>query len=839
MRVRYLLTFLLIFTMLSPTAVLALGDGKKYFHAGMKHEIAEEWDKAAEKFALAVAENPKNAEYRLHLQRSLFQASQMYMRKGAVAAEQKDYEGAFIAFRKSYAFDPVNELAKSEMARMVRLQKELVDGVKNGKPADDGKVKLVQTSYTGPQPGSPDRVPQKLEVLKQLPFPSGIPLQQIVKDLAKDLDLNVLFDTESRLEQRVVRIDLRNVTAAKALDYIFLQENLFFQKVGPRTILVATGLRRVNFQQLVLRTFYLANASPKDVKAIITAAIPAQPGRSQTIVLEDPSTNSITIRDTSENIQLIGKLIESLDKDRAEVVMDVSIFEVNKNDLMQFGNQIGNAAQLGNLGGAGIPLLTQGSTQPITSGLPFANALVDIGSIALGLPISNLAAFQSKLNTKLLASTQIHAFNNEDSSARIGQRVPVKTASYQTGGNVNLGGVVSDVINYEQIGLTLKFKPIVFPNQDVQVLMDIESKDIVGASSLTPTFTERKISGTARIQNNKTLLLASVATEVESNGRSGLPLLGLIPIIGRLFTAPIKDNRQVDIVIAITPRVIRAPAILPDDLVERNTGSLQTPTSGSLEAMIVEEEKEELLASARRIPTNIQVQLPDQPSTDAPKYVRTDSTSAVNNSTAAKVNDTATAESKPASTQANPATEALNLKPIDTGVKTLQINETADTSGAGTAKTASVPPAETMKTAPAPAAADSGNSLSELLLPDALPQLKKGEKAKIAVAVKGTSTFHSAVLGLKFDDKRLAVRSVTMGEIFGPDAAKTLVSPFINTNGKMFVSLVPPSGNVLSTSGILAIIEVEALADGKVELAFEKDVISFLAPDGRTVAIKF
>ncbi len=638
------------------------------------------------------------------------------------------------------------------------------------------------------------------------------------------------------------------MTAAKALDYIFLQENLFFQKVGPRTILVATGMRRVNFQQLVLRTFYLANASPKDVKAIISTAIPAQPGRSQTIVLEDPATNSITIRDTTENIQLIGKLIESLDKDRAEVVMDVSIFEVNKNDLLQFGNQVGTAQQLSNIGGAGVPLVTQGSTQPITSALPFANALVDIASIAVGLPISNFAAFQSKLNTKLLASTQIHAFNNEDSSARIGQRVPVKTASYQTGGNVNLGGVVSDVINYEQIGLTLKFKPIVFPNQDVQVLMDIESKDIVGvtgggSNNLTPTFTERKISGTARIQNNKTLLLASVATEVQANGRHGIPILGWLPFIGHLFTAPVRDNRQIDIVIAITPRVIRAPAILPEDIIERPTGSQQTPTSGSLEAMIYEEEREELLASARRIPTNVQVQLPDQPGNDAPKYVRSDSTSSVDNSTAAKVNDTATAESKPASTPpVNPAADALNLKPIDTGVKTLQITETSDTSGAGTAKPAPVPPAETMKTAPAPsvpAAADNANSLSELLLPNALPELKKGEKAKIAVAVKGTSTFHSAVLGLKFDDKRLAVRSVTMGEIFGPDAAKTLVAPFINTNGKMFISLVPPSGNIISTSGILAIVEVEALADGKVELAFEKDVISFLAPDGRTVAIKF
>ena len=96
--------------------------------------------------------------------------------------------------------------------------------------------------------------------------------------------------------------------------------------------------------------------------------------------------------------------------------------------------------------------------------------------------------------------------------------------------------------------------------------------------------------------------------------------LGLIPIIGRLFTAPSNDNRQVDIVIAVTPRVIRAPAILPDDLIERPTGSMAMPTSGSLEAMIIQEERDEQLAMARRLPTNTAVQLPDQPS--APGYVR-------------------------------------------------------------------------------------------------------------------------------------------------------------------------------------------------------------------------
>ena len=830
--VRFSLTFLLVFSMLAPTAVLAMGDGKKRFKKGMAHEAAEVWDQAAEEFALAVAEDPKNPEYRLHLQRALFNASQMYMKKGRTAAENKDYEGAYIAFRKAYAFDPVNELAKSEMARMVRMQQGVIDEAnpEGNKTVDNGKVKLVQTGYNA-QKAVPDPLPQKLEQIRQVPFPGGVNLQFIVKELAKDLDLNVLFDAESRLEGRSVRIDLKNVTSAKALDYIFLQENLFFQKVGPRTILVATGLRRTNFQQLVLRTFYLANASPKDVKGVITAAIPAQPGRSQTIVLEDPSTNSITIRDTKENIQLIGKLIASLDKDRAEVVMDVAIYEVNKSDLLQFGNQIGTADSLANLGGGGVSLLsTGGSTGIIADAMKFAG--LGFSSVVLGLPASSIAALQKKSNTKLVASTQIHAFNNEDSSARIGQRVPVRTASFApvSGSGNNNSNVIGDVFNYEQTGLTLKFKPIVFPNQDVQVAMEIESKDVAGGAGAQdqPIFIERTIKGTARVQNNKTLLLASVAQNNESNGRTGLPLLGLIPFIGRLFTAPTKNNTQVDIVIAITPRVIRAPAILPEDEIERDTGSLQTPTSGSLEAMIVQEEREELLATARRLPTTANVQLPDQ-SAENPTYVRTGAVDP--NAQPAKVADNTSANTKSIG-------DALNLRPIDTGVKTLQITETSDTSKPFDPVVEPIKAPETSVKVPEPEKPAVATPSAELQLPASLPELKAGEKTKIAVMVKSSSAFRSAVLGLRFDDKKLAVRSVSFGDIFGTPTANTAVLPFLNEKGKMFVSLSLPHGTVATQSGVLAIVEIEALADGKVEISLEKDVLNLLAADGKFFAIK-
>ena len=167
------------------------------------------------------------------------------------------------------------------------------------------------------------------------------------------------------------------------------------------------------------------------------------------------------------------------------------------------------------------------------------------------------------------------------------------------------------VINYEPTGLTLKFTPQVFPNLDVQVKMFIESKDVLGASTLTPTFTERNITGTARVQNNRTMMLASIASTVQATGRKGLPLLGLIPVLGRLFTSPTRDDRQIDVVITVTPRVLRAPTVTPRDEEMRPSGTLQSPTTGSLEAMIIESDREDQLAAARRLPRNSVVNLPD------------------------------------------------------------------------------------------------------------------------------------------------------------------------------------------------------------------------------------
>ena len=862
--------------------------GKDHFDRGMQFEQAQQWEKAAQEFTLAMAADPSNVDFQLHYRRAVFNASQSFMQQGRALAEQRDYVGAYNAFRQAFGYDPVNQLAVSEMERMLRLEQ-----VKQGNTApiqndgtssnSDGRGTPTNPSPTRPQ--EPELAP-KPEPTRVINF-NGVDLKQVIRQLAADLSLNVMFDKQSFAQPRQIDVNLRDVTTAKALDYIFLQENLFFQKLDRRTILVADQSRRPQYQQLVVRTFFIANSDPDKIKALIGQALPASVGRPQPIVVSDKDTNSLTVRDTAENVKLIGELLESLDKDRAEVVMDVNIYEVSRSSLLQVGNQMGSGTF--NLGGSpGLSVLTSNAaTNATQTGVNVASILGGVptaAAAALVIPPSVLTAFQSKNNSRLLASTQVHAFNNEESTARIGQRVPVQTAQaypfgVQTGATAPtasqpFGSGGFPVINYEPTGLTLSFTPIVFPNLDVQVKMKIESKDVSGASTLTPTFTERTITGTARVQNNRTMMLASVSQDIQSNGRQGLPVIGGLPILGRLFTSPTKDNRTVDIVIAVTPRVLRAPAVTPRDEEMRPSGTLQAPTTGSLEAMLRETEREEQIAAARRIPKNVVIQLPDATATVyEPAKVDTASqqTAKTEAATIAPVqtNVAAAPQTQTVSTQTTDSNRVVASLQNDTAmpqpkaamISTPQNSPAAQPTDVATALKTLVSPSTNIATTnfsakqeatvtpvvdqPAPKSESSvakstepTPSMIELSLAPGSNELNVGEKRQLALRVKSDAPLGMALVTLRFDPKVLKINSISLGDLFANAKAAPTLTQSIDEHGMVLLSLTPAAGAAVTADGSLLNIDVEAIAAGDSTLAIDLSNVHLVASDGRPLLLQ-
>lgn len=876
-RTRTLISLILAISLLALPITAFAKKGEKNFKRGMQFEQQQQWDKAAQEFTLAVAADPSNMEYQLHFRRASFNASQTYMQQGRSLSERGDYVGAYNAFRQAYGYDPVNELAVSEMERMLRLQ-----AVKEGRAVPSGTngtngtngVGMVDGAMITPANGHAQDLATPREQQLRIVDVKG-DLKTLIRSLADQLNLNVIFDRQSFAQSRPVDISLKDVTTAQALDYLFLQEGLFFQKLSRRTILVADQARRPQYQQLVLRTFYLSNMKPADARTLVQQAIPPSVGRPQTIVVPDEATNSLTVRDTAENVRLIGDLLASVDKDRAEVVMDVNIYEVSKNDLLTFGNQIGTGTDIFNLGGTnGFSLLSSaGTTGPggvnlanIIGGAPTALAA------ALVIPSSAFRAFSSKQNTKLVASTQVHAFNGEESTARIGQRVPVQTAQaypfgVQTGTPVPGQGAFPSggfpVINYEPTGLTLKFTPQVFPNLDVQVKMNIEQKDVLGGNELTPTFTERTMTGTARVQNNRTMMLASVSTDIETRGRRGIAVLGGLPFVGRFFTSPTRDIRQVDIVIAVTPRVLRAPAVTPRDEEMRPSGTLQSPTTGSLAEMIREADREDQIAAARALPKDVLLQLPDAPmvkvgggetaaqnttpanlppaagtlafvpAPDPNKTAPAANTTAVNTpvANAAPVNTTA-ANNKPAAPEELPSfvpapkslisdQAAANVATVNTG-----------TAGSQNAVLTSLPKATETALDTKPG---TNRAVQLSFLPTAAV-MKVGEKRRYAIQLNSDVALSLALLALRFDPRVVKVHAVTAGSIL-PTTGETaaLFTPLVDgTAGTCIVSISSLSGKAsFKGSGPLLFIDVEAIAEGNVSLMFVKQTL--VGTDGRDV----
>ncbi|HJU92641.1 MAG TPA: secretin N-terminal domain-containing protein [Pyrinomonadaceae bacterium] len=848
-RIRTLISFVLAICLLG-LPMTALGKkGEKNFKRGMQFEEAQQWDKAAQEFTLAVAADPSNMEYQLHFRRASFNASQTYMQQGRSLAERGDFVGAYNAFRQAYGYDPVNELAVSEMERMLRMQ-----AVKEGKAAPNG-TRLHDTSENGtngmvvPANGQAQDIVPKEHALRIIDVKGD--LKQVIRQLAEQLSLNVIFDRQSFTQSRPVDISLKDVTTAQALDYLFLQENLFFQKLSRRTILVADQARRPQYQQLVLRTFFLSNMKPNDARTLVQQAIPPSVGRPQTIVVPDEATNSLTVRDTAENVRLIGDLLASIDKDRAEVVMDVSIYEVSRSDMMQLGNQVGSAGSPFNIGGSpGFSLLTDNAIvnssfgRGVNLGLTSPTAL----AAALVIPPSILTAFQSKSNTKLIASTQIHAFNGEESTARIGQRVPVQTAQaypfgVQTGtpqqnqGNIfPTGGF--PVINYEPTGLTLKFTPQVFPNLDVQVKMNIESKDVLGANTeLTPTFTERTITGTARVQNNRTMMLASVSQDVETRGRAGLPVLGGLPILGRLFTSPTRDNRKIDIVIAVTPRVLRAPAVTPRDEEMRPSGTLQAPTTGSLAEMIRDADREDQIAAARSLPKNVSLQLPDAQVVKPGETVAQNTTPANLPPPAGTFAFTpAPAPPKPVAAEKTATAEELaSFVPAPKSLisdKAAANVATVNPGGAGTqnAVLTTLPKAAETSLSPKPA----GPVAQLSLLPEG-DVMKVGEKRRYAIQLNSDVPLSLALLALRFDPKVVKVHGITAGNLLAASGATApLFTPSIDASGTCLISISSLNGKAsFKGSGPLLFIDLEAVGAGNASLMFVKETLHLVGTDGR------
>ncbi len=656
--VHRLLAMLLAFCLTVPSAaVTAMADGKsgkKSYKEGLKYEELQQWDLAAQEFAMAVAAEPTNYEYKLHYARSLQNASIMFVKRGDELAKQGDYASAYNAYRQAIGYDQGNEMASMKMRSMLELQKEQATGLNQSVyDPQTGRIKPISTDIQF------QTKPRNRETQVDLKLDDD--LKTVIKTLSRQLDLNVIFD-ESVRAQGKVNIELHGVTLAKAFDLVLLQNKLTFQQVDRKTILVYMNNQqtRLLFEQAALKTFYLGNIKMTDARAVVNTLLPGKP----VAAIEDQKV--IILKGTPSELQLLQDVLDSVDKNISEVIIDVEIYEVSNDTKLRIGNQLatekglpvlssytdkttgepktyvaGETASLTNLGG----LFAKGALA--LAGTTF-NPLNGVGGL-IGLPGTTLSLLQSKGNSKLLNKIQIHALDGQSNTTKVGRSVPVSLGSnYGAGvgtfggiggvggvggvgtpggtvGGVNqglgggllgglggggYGGGLFNSIQYKDVGLVINAKPKITNEGYVEITMKIETSNVeAGADPLTPNFTQRSLDTTARIQDGVTSIVASVTQDSKGNSRTSIPFIGMLPLLGRLFTTPNQESRQSDIVITVTPHIIRAAEITKEDNLAKLAGLNNQSGAGSgllpsiedvlFRAQLEEEQERRLVASER------------------------------------------------------------------------------------------------------------------------------------------------------------------------------------------------------------------------------------------------
>jgi len=376
----------------------------------------------------------------------------------------------------------------------------------------------------------------------------------------------------------------------------------------------------------------------------------------------------------------------------------------------------------------------------------------------------------------------------------------------------------------------------VFPNLDVQVKMNIEEKDVLGASSLTPTFTERTMTGTARVQNNRTMMLASVTTNIDTTGRRGIAVVGGLPLIGRLFSAPTRDRRQVDIVIAVTPRVLRAPTVTPRDEEMRPSGTLQSPTTGSLAEMIREADRDDQIAAARVIPRDVTVQLPDAPLEIAPKSGAT--AQVTNPATPAATANQQVATVSPDKKTVDQVEELPGYIPAPKSLVSSQAASDVATVNASAAGTQNAVLTSMPKAAEISFNTKSGARVAQLNFLSAGDVLKVGEKRRYVVELNSDVPLSVAMLALRFDPKVVKVNAVSAGSLITgqSEGLGATFAQSIDATGVCLVSISALNAkNAIKGSGALIFVDVEAIGAGDAALIFDKDILHLIATDARDV----
>jgi len=529
---------------------------------GREAEQAQDYDRAVVQYTIALKEKPDSVDARTSLERSKLRASQFHFNRGRRAAASGKLEEALVEYQIAAELNPSSSEVDKEL-RLTRNQLRARVAVSR-----EGKTELetlIERTRNLPPPGLD--LPVGLKLPASLVFREASS-RDVFTALARFADVNLLFDPDFR--DAPITVDLRNATFQDAVNAMAGTTHTFYRVTAPRaiTIIPDTAEKRREYEDEVVRTFYLSNVDPKETIDLLRMVVDLRR------IAPIAGTNAVSIRDSAERVQAAGRIIAAIDKARPEVVVDVELLEVNRSRLLDYGLQL---ASPGTSNPAGI----SGSADVNVAGLTLLDlrSLTSAGVFLSGVPSLYYRLMRGDTNTRVLANPQLRTVDGVAAQARFGDRVPVPTTVFMP---IATGGVPQQPVTsyvYENIGVNIDLTPRTHHDDDVSLVLKVEISSISGTGfGGLPTFGNRSVSTVIRLKDGETSILAGLIRDDERTTLEGLAGISQLPIIGRLFGRTKKERQETDIIITLTPHIIRVLDLSDIDLrpfrIGRDSGGL-------------------------------------------------------------------------------------------------------------------------------------------------------------------------------------------------------------------------------------------------------------------------
>jgi len=514
---------------------------------GRDAERNGDYDRAVVELTRAVREHPRDARLKSDLQRVRLRASEEHVTRGRRLSSTGKLEEALVELQLASELNPgngdVDDLLRTTRTRL----RNKVAVTREGKTQLE--TLIDQTRSMAP-PGLD--LPRDVKLPDALVFRDAS-ARDVLTALARFANINVIFDPAYR--DATLSIDLRQTGLEEALSAVTTSTRNFYRVTAARTVTIVpdTAAKRREYEEEIIRTFYLSNADLKESLDLLRIVVDNR--RLSPIT----ATNAITIKDTPERIAAAARVLNAIDKARAEVVIDVELIEVDRSRLNEYGVRVASP------GADGIDGSVDVNRDELT--LSDIRKLTQSDVFLANLPGLYYKLIKTDALTRTLANPQLRTSEGLAAQARFGERVPVPVTTFApiaTGG-VNQQPITS--FNYENIGVNIDITPRIHHDDDVSLALKIEVSSISGTGyGGLPTFGNRSIATTIRLKDGETNMLAGLIRDEERRTIRGIPGLSDIPVLGRLFANNRAETVETDIILVLTPHIVRVLDLTESDL---------------------------------------------------------------------------------------------------------------------------------------------------------------------------------------------------------------------------------------------------------------------------------